>query len=87
MDTKSKLPPNIRLIPSIRADTKASLVELDDEQIIAELFDYADEIQAWLDIHFANEYEEYSDDEKFMETVRIMADLEFMAKQIEKEFD
>lgn len=84
MESKKQMPNNFILAPAIPLAKKELLVELDDEQIVSELLDYADEIQAWLDIHFADEYDEYSDDEKFMDIVCIMVDLEFMANCIKE---
>lgn len=48
-----------------------------------ELLDYSDELEAWLDLHFVNEFDAYSESAPFDEVVQVISDLRSMAKEIE----
>lgn len=48
-----------------------------------ELLDYSDELEAWLDLHFVNEFDSYSEASPFDEVVQVISDLRSMAKEIE----
>lgn len=59
------------------------LCTLTDEQICLELDDYADEINAWLDIEFEDEYDDYCEyDQGFDCYVELSAKLWILAKLI-----
>lgn len=59
------------------------LCKLTDEQICLELDDYADEINAWLDIEFEDEYDDYCEqDQGFDCYVELSAKLWILAKLI-----
>lgn len=54
--------------------------------LTGELLDYSDELQAWLDLHFVNEFDPYSEASPFAEIVQVIADLQSIAKEIEAIF-
>lgn len=59
------------------------LCDLTDDQICLELIDYADEIDAWLDIEFEDEYDDYCiEDQGFDCYVELSAKLWMLAKLI-----
>lgn len=81
---QQRMPPNcILFTPFSHPIGKEDLIELTNEQIVEELLDYADEIDAWLDLYFTDEYDDFSDDGKFVETVRIIEGLKFIADKID----
>lgn len=50
-----------------------------------ELLDYAELLQAWLDIYF-DEYDEYADDDIMTDIVSIIVDLEYLAKALAESY-
>lgn len=68
------------LIVSACAKSKAEYITLSMEEICSELIDYADEIEAWLDEYFLEEYDDYSDNEEFDRIIKIQTGLEFLAQ-------
>jgi hypothetical protein len=62
---------------------QAEVAILTDAQIINELFDYADEIEAWLDVEFAEEYDDYLEQPEFDDVVRILAELHILISYLE----
>jgi len=82
---QQRMPPNrILFTPFTHLITKDELAELTNEQIVEELLDYADEIEAWLDLYFVDEYDDFANDGKFIDAVRIMDGLKFLAERIEE---
>jgi len=82
---QQKMPPNCVLFtPFSHSIDNANLAELTDGQIVDELLDYADEIEAWLDLYFTDEYDDFADDGKFIDITKIMEGLKFMAGRIEE---
>ncbi len=80
---QQKMPPNcILFTPFSHSIDKTDLAELTDKQIAEELLDYADEIEAWLDLYFTDEYDDFADDGKFVDITKIMEGLKFMADKI-----
>lgn len=56
-------------------------IKLTSAEIRNELSDYADELEAWLDEYFADEYDDYcAEDQGFDIIVKIMVDLRFLSK-------
>lgn len=62
---------------------QAEVAILTDAQIINELLDYADEIEAWLDVEFAEEYDDYLEQPEFDDVVRILAELHILISYLE----
>jgi len=82
---QQRMPSNrILFTPFIHTTAKDELTELTNGQIVEELLDYADEIEAWLDLYFVDEYDDYANDGKFIDAIRIMESLKFISEQIEE---
>jgi len=69
-------------ITTIREIPKTNILDLSLEQIILELIDYADEIDAWFDIEFADEYDDYHEQSEFDDLVKISASLRILSEQL-----
>lgn len=69
-------------ISNIRKFSDMDTPDLSAVQIQQELTDYADEMEAWLEIEFAEEYDDYCEQMEFDMFVKIIAALRMLSEQL-----
>lgn len=69
-------------IANIRTILKADVPDLSFQQIQQELIDYADELDAWLEIEFSDEYDDYVEQPEFDMFVKIAATIRVLSDQL-----
>ncbi len=69
-------------ITNIRKIPKTDIPDLSFQQIQEELIDYADELDAWLEIEFSDEYDDYIEQPEFDIFVKIAATIRVLSDQL-----